>query len=84
MVVPGVLLALAITALFGQSGPASAAPPAAYKVLVDRMPQRGGVILLAPTDIRNNPAVPRAADPDALAPAELQVRAWNGSSSRGG
>ena len=78
MVVPGVLLALAITALFGQSGPASAAPPAAYTVLVDRMPQRGGVILLAPTDIRNNPAVPRAADPDALAPAEVQVRAWNG------
>ena len=63
---------------FRQSGPASAAPPAAYTVLVDRMPQRGGVILLAPTDIRNNPAVPRAADPDALAPAELQVRAWNG------
>ncbi|QTI69396.1 aryl-sulfate sulfotransferase [Gordonia polyisoprenivorans] len=61
---------------------ASAAPPATngYTVTLDRNPGLGGVILLAPADLLNNPAVPRAIGAiGAHDPVTLQVRARNGA-----
>ncbi|MEP9394700.1 arylsulfotransferase family protein [Gordonia sp. VNQ95] len=56
-------------------GPVHAAPAAdIYRVNLDSRPGTPGVILLAPDDLLNNPAVPRVGGNSAHAPVELQVR----------
>ncbi|MGV9713126.1 arylsulfotransferase family protein [Gordonia sp. NPDC003424] len=57
---------------------ANATPASIYQVLTDARPGSGGVILLSPSDLRNNPAVPRLGNTAPSTPGELEVRARNG------
>ncbi|MFW0797191.1 arylsulfotransferase family protein [Gordonia sp. CPCC 205515] len=71
-------LITAATMMVAGVAQAQAAPDSIYQVLTDARPNSGGVILLSPSNLLDNPAVPRLGNVAPSTPGELQVRARNG------